>query len=47
LRTRCGTPYDAPLDLGPGETPVYEDPVLKVEVLATDGASYRVRVAKK
>jgi M6 family metalloprotease-like protein len=47
LRTRCGTPYDAPFDLGPGEVPVYEDSVVKVEVLATDGASYRVRVAKK
>ena len=44
---RCGPLYDAPLDLGPGEVPAYEDAVLKVEVLATDGASYRVRVTRK
>jgi hypothetical protein len=44
---RCGPLYDAPLDLGPGEVSAYEDAVLKLEVLATDGASYRIRVTRK
>lgn len=47
LDLHCGGPYDAPLDLGPGEVSTYDDAAVKVTVLATDGASYRVRVTKK
>jgi M6 family metalloprotease-like protein len=43
----CGLKYAAPFDLGPGEVSVFEDSAVKVEVLSTDGANYRVRVTRK
>lgn len=44
---RCGALYNAPFDVGPGEVSTYEDTAIKLEVLATDGSSYRVRVTRK
>jgi hypothetical protein len=39
----CGNGFAAPFDVGRP----HEDAGLKVEVLATDGRAYRVRVTKK
>jgi M6 family metalloprotease-like protein len=44
---KCGPLYDAPFDVGPGERTTFENATLKLEVLATDGASYRVRLTRK
>jgi M6 family metalloprotease-like protein/uncharacterized repeat protein (TIGR01451 family) len=43
----CGAIPRAAYDLGPGEVPAYESAFMKVEVLASDGSSYRVRVTRK
>ena len=43
----CGLKYAAPFDLGPGEVSTFEDASVRVEVLATDGVNYRVRVTQK
>jgi M6 family metalloprotease-like protein len=43
----CRSLYDAPFDLGPGETSVFEDANVKVEVLHASASGYRVRVARK
>jgi M6 family metalloprotease-like protein len=44
---RCGPLDDGAFDVGPYEVPKYEDSSIRLEVLATDGSSYRVRVTKK
>jgi M6 family metalloprotease-like protein len=43
----CGPLHRAAFSLGPGEASSFEDAVVKVEVLATDGSAYRVRVTRK
>jgi M6 family metalloprotease-like protein len=43
----CGHKYAAPYDLGPGERSSFENDHVEVEVLATDGVNYRVRVTQK
>jgi M6 family metalloprotease-like protein/uncharacterized repeat protein (TIGR01451 family) len=43
----CGAIPRAAFDVGPGERATYEDGELKVELLASDGSSYRVRVTRK
>ena len=43
----CGHKYAAPYDLGPGELSAFENGDVRVEVLATDGVNYRVRVTQK
>jgi M6 family metalloprotease-like protein len=43
----CRVLYDAPFDVGPGETAVFEDANVKVEVLLASGTGYRVRVTRK
>jgi hypothetical protein len=45
--TRCGPLSYAAFDVGPYEVPTYEDSSIRLDVLATDGSSYRVRVTKK
>jgi len=45
--TECGAIPRAALDLGPGEVASYEDGELKVDVVGSDGRSYRVRVTRK
>ena len=43
----CGAIPRAALDVGPGEIASHEDAELKVEVVGSDGRSYRVRVTRK
>jgi M6 family metalloprotease-like protein len=43
----CGPTYAAPFDLGAGEISTFEDAAIRVDVLATDGSAYRVRVTRK
>lgn len=44
---RCGALYNAPFDVGPGEVAGFEDASIAVQVLATDGSAYRVRITRK
>lgn len=47
-QNRCGGRLaNAPFDVGPAGVATYEDAAVKVELLATDGSGYRVRVARK
>jgi hypothetical protein len=43
----CGAIPRAAFDLGPNEVSTYESPLMKVELLASDGNSYRVRATRK
>ena len=43
----CGALPRAAFGIGAGKTGTYEDGDLRLEVLATDGSSYRVRVTRK
>ena len=43
----CGAISRAAFDLGRGELATYENGLMKVELLASDGSSYRVRVTRK
>ncbi|MBA3717166.1 MAG: hypothetical protein H0W87_02915, partial [Actinobacteria bacterium] len=45
---QCGPKYDAPLDLGTGETPTLRDTDtgITVELMAGTGSSYIVRVTR-
>lgn len=45
--SQCGAIPRAAFDIGPGEIPAYEDGSLKLELVASDGNSYRVRVTRK
>ncbi|MGZ8694372.1 MAG: M6 family metalloprotease domain-containing protein [Gaiellaceae bacterium] len=47
LPDHCGPLYHAPFDLGAGEAPTFDDANVRVDVLATDGSAYRVRVTRK
>ena len=44
---QCGSIPRAAFDIGPDEIATHEDNVLKLELLASDGSSYRVRVTRK
>lgn len=44
---QCGSNYSAAYDVGPGEVSRYEDSLVAVEVLETDGFNYKVRVTRK
>ena len=43
----CGPLHRAAFGLGAGEVSAFEDAVVKLEVLATDGSAYRVRITRK
>ncbi len=43
----CGALPRAAFDVGPGERATFENSVLKLELLASDGSSHRVRVTRK
>ena len=43
----CNAIYRAPYDFGGGEIPVFEDAVVRVELLEQSGGTYRVRVTRK
>ena len=47
LPDNCGPLYHAPFDLGAAEAPTFDDANVRVDVLATDGSAYRVRVTRK
>jgi hypothetical protein len=46
LQQRCGPRYDAPLDLGTGETSTLEYTGIHVQLVSTDGSTYVVRVSR-
>jgi hypothetical protein len=45
---QCGPKYDAPLDLGPGETPTMAVPQtgITIQLMSAAGSSYVVRVSR-
>jgi M6 family metalloprotease-like protein/uncharacterized repeat protein (TIGR01451 family) len=46
LLNRCGTLYNAPFDIGPGEVATFQEAGITVQVLLSAPSGYRVRVTR-